>query len=651
MDPIHREDLGSVCVLTIDNPPVNVLGHSVRRDLKALVAILDADRHIRTVVLTGKGKVFVGGADISEFDRPPEAPHLPEVMDEIEGATKPWIAVVNGAAIGGGAELLLGCHYRIFGPQARVALPEAKLGIIPGAGGTQRLPRLIGLPAAIEVVTAGREIDADTALRMGLADMVAQENLMKAALEFAKRIASTELPLPVSQRELADPGAEFWAKELPRISKAAQGNPAYAAALAAIRRGAVEDYDAGIALERDTFLKLRASDEAAALRYLFFAERAAARPPELRAVTPAPLARVGVVGGGTMGSGIAAALANAGLAVRLSETSAEALDVALTRIATIFTAQTKRGMHDEQEAAARMARVRGSVGRCDMAECDLVIEAVFEDAMIKHKVFEDLVQICRPDAILATNTSYLDPEKIFEGLSRPDRFIALHFFSPAQVMQLMEIIPLKATSRQSLATGFALASKLGKIPIKTGNSEGFVGNRILKRYRAAAEALLLKGLEPTDIDRAMRGFGFRMGPFETQDMAGLDIAFRSREDARARGETIPETAGDVLVRAGRLGQKSGGGWYDYIPGDRKPQPSTSVAKLLSISAATNPERSDEEITKILIDAMFDEGLKILEEGIVRTAVEIDLVEVHGYGFPQHKGGPMFHTRKEYSMIE
>ncbi|MEL5878445.1 3-hydroxyacyl-CoA dehydrogenase NAD-binding domain-containing protein [Cereibacter sphaeroides] len=644
-DLIRRSDSDGIALLTLANPPVNALGLAVRQRLAALTAQLEADESVRAVVLTAEGRVFVGGADIAEFDRPPEAPHLPDVIAAIEASRKPWIAALNGAALGGGAELALGCHYRIFADTARLGLPETSLGLIPGAGGTQRLPRRIGLAPAIEVITAGRTLSAAEAREAGLADRIAAGELIPEALAFARTLKGA-LPQPSPAAPLADPGPAFWDEARARIARAARGNPAPAAALEAIRVGVAEGFAAGLRAERETFLRLRASDEAAALRHLFFAERAALRPAALRGIEPVPLTRAGVIGGGTMGSGIAAALAAAGLEVRLTETGPEPLAAGLERVEAIFEAQVQRGLTDRAGAAERMARVAGTVGLGALADCDLVIEAVFEDLAVKRRVFEELVRLCGPEAILATNTSYLDPERIVEGLPHPHRFIALHFFSPAQVMKLLEIVPLTATAPRTLATGVALAGRLGKIPVQAGNGEGFIGNRILKRYRAEAEALLLAGATPTEIDQAMRAFGLGMGPFEMQDMAGLDIAFRAREAARALGQDLPEGPGDRLVRAGRLGRKSGGGWYDYAPGSRLPQPSPEAAALIAPLVTPGPRPSGTEIADRLIAAMAEEGQRICDEGLAQSPSDIDLVEVHGYGFPRHKGGPMFHAARK-----
>lgn len=638
--PVTIDRRDGIAVVIIDNPPVNALGLAVRRALSEAVSVLDRDPQVSAVVLTGAGRIFVGGADISEFDSPPEPPHLPDIVAMMEAAAKPWIAAINGPALGGGTELALGCRYRIVAENARFSLPEINLGIIPGAGGTQRLPRLIGVASAIDVVAANRQLTSVDAFELGLAGRLAKEDLIKAAIAFAREAASLR-NTPASAREIPDPGPEFWAATQARIAKSARGNAAPLAALAALRHGAEAGFAAGIALERETFLKLRASREAAALRYLFFAERTASRPVALRGVEVRRLTRVGVVGGGTMGTGIAAALCNAGFPVVLSETDETGLARCLDRLKGIFEAQVKRGLHDENAAIERLERVTGTIGLDSMSGCDLVIEAVFEDLATKRAVFEQLTRICPADTILATNTSYLDPEQIIAGLAEPGRFIGLHFFSPAQVMKLLEIVSLASTAPSTLATGFELARRLGKVPVRAGNCEGFIGNRILKRYRAEAEAMVREGISLVAIDAAMRSFGFGMGPFEMQDMAGLDIAFRSREADRASGKDVPETLGDVLARAGRFGQKAGAGWYDYAPGSRTPLSSDAVAKLLESHCAAGQTVAQDDIARRLLAVMSAEGRQILAEGIADNAEAIDLVEVHGYGFPRHKGGPMF----------
>jgi 3-hydroxyacyl-CoA dehydrogenase len=636
---LHRH--GPIAVLTIDNPPVNALKTAVRARLLALFQELAADEAVTAIVLRGEGKLFVGGADIAEFDRPPEAPTLPDLIAAIESSTKPWIAAIHGQALGGGLELALACHHRVALAGATLGLPEVNLGLIPGAGGTQRLPRLIGLEAALPVIAERAMLGSASAAAVGLLDQIVEGPLTEAAVAFA-----TALPPRRSPSPQPDPGLAFWESAAARITKASKGERAPLAALQAVRHGVANGLAEGLRHERQTFLALRATEEAAALRHLFFAERAAARPAVLRGIDPRPVAIVGVVGGGTMGCGIAAAFRNAGFAVILSERDAPALERGLATVKSIFDAAARRGVTTEAVAAERMAGVTGAVGLNGLAACDLVVEAVFEDLAIKRAVFADLGRLCRADAILATNTSYTDPRQIFDGIPGPDRCIGLHFFSPAQVMKLLEIIPLPDTEPTVLASAFDLARRLGKVPVQSGICEGFIGNRILKRSRAEAEAMLLAGVPHADIDSAMRGFGYAMGPFEMQDMAGLDISFMNREAARARGEALPETPGDLLVRAGRKGQKSGGGWYDYAPGDRTPRPSADAVQIIAPLVRSGGGLPPAQIVDRLIGAMAAEGRMILAEGIAAAASDIDLVQVHGYGFPRVKGGPMFQTDRK-----
>lgn len=640
---VTLERHGDVAVVTLHNPPVNALGRGMREALLAMVAQLDGDDTVRAVVVTGAGKLFVGGADVTEFDQPPQAPHLPDVLARIEAARAPWVAALHGAALGGGLELALACRARIAAADATFGLPEVNLGLIPGAGGTQRLPRLVGAEVALPVIAEKRMLDAAAAQGAGLVDRIAAGDLMADAVAFARALD----PAPLARdRAVADPGQAFWQAAQARIAKASKGQTAPLLALEAVRLGVVEGFQAGLAFERATFLHLRQGEEAAALRHLFFAERAALRPADLRGVTPRALGTVGVVGGGTMGVGIAAALRNAGIGVVLSERDEASLHRGMTALQALFDTAAKRGSLTPQVAADRFAGVTGTIGYGGLAGCDLVIEAVFEDLAVKREVFAALVATCDAGTILATNTSYIDPRLIFDGLPGQDRFIGLHFFSPAQVMKLLEIVPLPDTSAQVLATAFGLAAKLGKVPVRSGICDGFIGNRILRHYRHEAEAMLREGVPHSAIDAAMRGFGYAMGPFEMQDLAGLDISFMHREAARARGENVPQTPGDILVRAGRKGQKTGGGWYDYPSGGRTPHPSDEVTRLLAPMVGPPCDLPAPEIARRLVAAMAAEGRRILDEGIAGSPQDIDLVEVHGYGFPRTKGGPMFLSARD-----
>ena len=634
---IARE--GRIAVVTIDNPPVNALSLALRQSLWDAAETLDADPAVDAVVLLCAGRTFIAGADVSEFGKPPQPPHLPDLVARIEAAKKPWIAAIHGSALGGGFEVALACRFRLALATASVGLPEVSLGIVPGAGGTVRLPRLVPPGTAVDIATTGKPVKAPTALALGLIDRLVEGDLRAGAIAFAAALP----PLPAPLRDRAPIPAEpgFWEEAENSVRKAARGEAAPLRALACLRRATEADFDTAMAFERETFLALRASPEAAALRHVFFAERAAPRPAALKGVAPRPVRTAAVIGGGTMGAGIAAALRDAGVPVILVERDAEALTRGLASLRGIFDGAVKRGRLTEAAAADRIAGVTGATDYAALADTDLVIEAVFEDLAVKRAVFDALGRACRADAVLATNTSYLDPRAVAEGLPDPSRFIGLHFFSPANVMRLLEIVPTPDTAPDVLAAGFALAARLGKIPVQAGICDGFIGNRILKRYRAAAEDLVRRGVAVADVDAAMRGFGFAMGPFEAQDLGGLDIAFLQREAARARGETVPETLGDVLVRAGRKGQKTGGGWYDYSPGDRKPQPSATTAALLAPALAAGDAPAD--IAAHLVAEMAAEGRAILAEGIAAQPADIDLVEIHGYGFPRRRGGPMFHS--------
>lgn len=630
---------GEIAVVTLDNPPVNAISEAVRKELFEMVGQLDADPGVRAAVLICAGRTFLAGADVREFGKPPVEPHLPDVVDRIEAAEKPWVAAIHGAALGGGFEIAMGCRFRVAVESARVGLPEVTLGVIPGASGTVRTPRLAGVEAAVELVTSGRPLSAAKAQKAGLVDAVVSGDLESGAVAFARKALGADLPVPVSKRPLEQMPEEFWQAARKTASKA--GHQAPLRALDSIRFATEHGFSEAMAHERETFLDLRGSDEAAALRHVFFAERAAPKPAALKGIEPRPFKSVGVIGGGTMGAGIAGACREAGMEIILIERDAEAVARGLDNVGKIFDGAVKRGKLTEEGRAERMAGVRGSTDYAELAQADLVIEAVFEEIGVKRAVFAELGRVCRSDAVLATNTSYLDPRAIAEGLPNPGRFIGLHFFSPAHIMKLLEIVPTPDTAPDVLATGFALGRALNKMPVQAGICEGFIGNRILKRYRAEAEALVTQGVAISEIDAAMRDYGFRMGPFEAQDLGGLDIAFLQREGARAAGQEVAETLGDVLVRAGRKGQKTAGGWYDYAEGDRTPQPSAAVAELLGERVSGSLDLPRAEIAKRLVGAMAAEGQSILDEGIAQAPQDIDLVEVHGYGFPRWKGGPMF----------
>lgn len=639
---IRRE--GAIAVVTIDNPPVNALSHAVRQGLWNTVETLEADAAVDAVVLLCVGRTFIAGADVSEFGKPPVAPHLPDVVAKIESAAKPWVAAIHGTALGGGFEIAIGCRFRVAVKDAKIGLPEVTLGIIPGAGGTVRMPRLTGVEAAVDLVTSGKPVGAAKALALGLIDSVVDGDLLQGALAFTHDVLAKPLPLPVRARAIAAPATDYWTSAEAAVRKAARGEEAPLRALQSIRNACAVNFDAAMAFEREMFLDLRSSPQAAALRAVFFAERAAPRPPELAGIEPRTVKTVGVIGGGTMGAGIAAALRDGGFPVVLIERDQAAVDRGLANVKAIFDASAKRGRITPEVAVARMGGVKVSTEYPALADVDLVIEAVFEDLDVKRAVFAQLGRVCRADAILATNTSYLDPRAIADGLPHLERFIGLHFFSPAQIMKLLEIVPVAQTAPDVIAASFSLARSLSKIPVRAGICDGFIGNRILKTLRTQAERVLLAGATPQDVDKAMRAFGLAMGPFEAQDLGGLDIAAFQRKAARERGETPFGPVADRLCGMGRYGQKTRGGWYDYAEGDRTPLPSAMTAECIAAAAkeARVIQRSftQDEIADCLLLPMVNEGAKILAEGVAMRAADIDLVEIHGYGFPRRTGGPM-----------
>ena len=640
---IARE--GTIAVVTIDNPPVNALSQSLRQALVKTVGELDADPATEAVVLLCAGRTFIAGADVSEFGKPPLPPHLPDVVAALETAAKPWIAGIHGSALGGGLEVALGCGWRVAAPSASLGLPEVKLGLVPGAGGTVRLPRLIGFAAAVDMVTSGNPVKAVKAEALGLVDAIIDGELRSGAVAFAKEALKRSRPVPIGGRPVPQTDASFWRDAEKAVAAKAKGEDAPLRALSCLRKTAEAGFAEAMAHERATFLDLRQSAQAAALRHVFFSERGAARPPELAGVTPRAIASAAVIGGGTMGAGIVAALRDAGLPVTLIERDPAAVERGLANIRAIFNGSVKRGRMTMDVAEERMAGVTGSGDYECLAETDLVIEAVFEDLSVKRAVFERLSEVCRPNAILATNTSYLDPQAISEGLSHPERFLGLHFFSPAHVMKLLEIVPTGKTAADVLSAGFALAGKLGKIPVRAGICDGFIGNRILKVTRAQAERLLLSGATPSAVDAAMRGFGMPMGPFEAQDLGGLDIAAFQRKAARERGETPFAPVADRLCGMERFGQKTGGGWYDYQHGDRTPKPSGTVKAVIAEVAAGSRQRAwnEGDIVDAVILPMVNEATRILEERVALRSADIDLVKVHGYGFPRWRGGPMHYA--------
>lgn len=634
--------VNSVLFVTIDNPPVNAASAAMRAGLAAAIAHANDSAEIEGVVIAGAGKIFVGGADITEFGKPPIDPILPEVCQLIENSGKPVIAALNGAALGGGLEIALACHYRIAATAASVAFPEVKLGLIPGAGGTQRLPRLTGVPVAIDLIGSGRSLRAGEAKSLGIVDVVVDGDLVAQALDVARGKDGFR-----KTGDLAVPHASVEEIEVAsrKVTSRARGQIAPDVAVGLVAAAQTMTLEEGLAEERSVFLRLKDSPEAAALRHVFFAEREAAKVAGLEGVSPRAIKTVGIVGTGLMGSGIAVAALDAGYHVIGVEQSDEAASKGRARIAAILERNVKSGRLDEAGLAGRLSRltVAGALGA--LADADLVIEAVFDDLTVKTELFRQLDTIVRADAILATNTSYLDPDQIASATAHPGRVLGLHFFSPANIMRLVEVVRCAKTEPDVLATGFAVAKQMRKLPILSGVTEGFIGNRVFSAYRREAEFLLEDGAEPQDIDAAMEAFGFAMGPFSVFDLAGLEIAWarRKRQAAtRDPSERYVDIA-DRLCEAGRFGQKTGKGWYSYDGGRKSVDADvTAVIAAARVAKSIVPRHfNTAEIVNRLLAAMAAEGDRLLDERIAARPGDIDLVLINGYGFPAHKGGPMF----------
>jgi 3-hydroxyacyl-CoA dehydrogenase len=651
---VTLEKRGPVGIIHVDNPPVNALSHAVRLGLAAAIAQANADGEVKAIVLACRGRTFVAGADITEFGAPPKAPELGEVITAYEASQKPVVAAIHGTALGGGLELALGCHYRIAVETAKLGLPEVKLGLLPGAGGTQRLPRLVGFEKAIAMITSGEPIAAADAKTLRLVDELAVGDLTEAAVRFAESVAGKR-PLPrardlTAHVDAAKNDPHLFEKTKKDVTQRARGAGAPQRCLEAIRGALDLPFDDGLARERQLFAEALSSTESAALRHVFFAERTAAKIPDVPADTPAGSIRSAVViGAGTMGGGIAMALVNAGISVTLIDREQAFVDKGLEVIKKNYASTVKKGRLAQTEMDARLARITGTASWDALPHADLVIEAVFEEMALKKDVFARLDGACRKDAILATNTSSLDVDAIAGTTSRPEQVIGLHFFSPANVMRLLEIVRGKKTARETIATSMKLAKQIGKVGVLVGVCDGFVGNRMLHKYAHEAQHLLLEGALPLQVDRVMTAFGFAMGPMATSDLAGIDVGWRIR---KARPKPGPSDrygwgVADRLAEMGHFGQKTGAGFYKYEDGSRVPIPNPEVEKIIvEIAASKGIERrsiSDQEILERCLFSMINEGAKILEEKIALRASDIDTVWVNGYGFPAHRGGPMFYA--------
>ena len=642
------ENRDGVLVLELDNPPVNALGVDVLRGLDAALRSGEADPSVRAFVITGKQGTFSGGADIRTFGKawPADAPDLRAVIARIEASPKPCFAAIDGVALGGGLEVALACDERFATPRARLGLPEINLGLLPGAGGTQRLPRAVGVPAALEMIVSGVPIGAARARELGLVEVV-DGDVLAAAVARAKAARPGERRR-ISALPIGD-GAEAIAAARAQTAAEERGGLAARRCIDCIEAAATLPFEAGLARERALFEELRASEQSRSKIHVFFAEREAAKIPDLPAGTQARgIARACVIGSGTMGGGIAMALANGGIAVTIVDTSAEALERCRTTIASNYAATVRKGKLSDAEMAARVQRITFATELDDAAAfADAIIEAVFEELDLKRDVFAKLDRICKPGTLLATNTSTLDIDAIAAATARPQDVIGLHFFSPANVMRLLEIVRGAATSSEALATSLALAKRIRKVGVVARTCDGFIGNRMLAGYGREAYYLLEEGALPQDVDRVMRDFGFAMGPFAVGDLAGLDVGWRIRKRRKAEGRAAAlreSEIADRLCEQGRYGQKTGAGLYRYANGSRTPVPDPEVEALIRAeSARLRVERraiSDDEILMRCLLPLVNEGAKILADGTAIRASDIDLVWVYGYGFPAFRGGPM-----------
>jgi 3-hydroxyacyl-CoA dehydrogenase len=642
---ISVERDGDVAVIVFDNPPVNALSHPVRVALLAAVETLDGDPDVRAIVLAGQGRNFVAGADVREFDRPPLEPLLPGVLSRLEACGKPVVAALHGATLGGGAETALASHHRCAAGDLQLGFPEVSLGLLPGAGGTVRLPRVAGWQAAFEMMTSGKPVGIEAAIKLGIVDRRIDDDLRGGAIAWARELADARTP-PRRVSELpAPPSRPLQFEEYLRaLPAAARRLPAPPRIIEALASAAILPVDAALARARTLFLECLASTESRALRHLFFAERRAAFDPG----RARPVDRAAVLGAGTMGAGIAVSLATGGIAVTLIDPKPEALDAGLGRVQSAIAAAARKGRIRAGEATDAIGRVNGAREIEAVAGVDLVIEAVFENLAVKTEVFARLGALARPGAVLATNTSTLDVDAIAAASGRPADVVGMHFFSPANVMRLVEVVRGRDSSPDALATAFAVTKRIGKIGVPVGNCFGFVGNRMLYAYGREKELMLLEGAKPETMDKVLQEFGMAMGPNAVGDLAGLDIGFHARREWAGRPDD-PRfyRVSDRLAELGRFGQKTGRGFYRYDGpgGERTPDPEVNEliraeAEHLGIGQRAVPPA---EIVGRCIFALINEGARVLEEGIAGSPGDIDVIWCNGYGFPRHRGGPMFHA--------
>ncbi|WP_027212138.1 3-hydroxyacyl-CoA dehydrogenase NAD-binding domain-containing protein [Burkholderia sp. WSM2232] len=648
---VTRELRGKVLLVTIDHPPVNALSADVRRGLLAAIEAADSDTSIEAVLLVGAGRNFIAGADIREFGKPPVPPSLPDVCNRIEACTKPVVAALHGAALGGGLEVALAAHYRIAVEGARLGLPEVQLGLLPGAGGTQRAPRLIGAQAALDLMLSGRHASAKEALAWGLVDRLgASDDILAEGLAYVHELLASHATARRTRdaSALSDRTASLAAVAAARAQteKQARGLFSPLKIVDAVEAAITQPFEDGLRLERQLFLQCIDSPQRAGLIHAFFAEREVLKAPETRAAKPRPLDTIGVVGGGTMGAGIAVAVLDAGLPVTMIERDEASLARGRAHIEKVYDGLIAKGRMSAAKKAELLARFTGSTSYEALAHADLVIEAVFEDLAVKQAVFAELDRVCKAGAVLATNTSYLDIDAIAAATSRPADVIGLHFFSPANIMKLLEVVVPKAVSADVVATAFEFAKKLRKTPVRAGVCDGFIGNRILAVYRSAADAMMEDGASPYQIDAAVRAFGFPMGPFQVVDLAGGDIGWAARKRRAATRNPAARYVqiADRLCERGWFGQKTGRGFYLYPEGSRSGQPDPEVESIIDTERSRvgiSPRTfTDDEIIRRYMAAMINEGANVVHEGIALRPLDVDVTFLYGYGFPRYRGGPM-----------
>ncbi|MGQ9427431.1 3-hydroxyacyl-CoA dehydrogenase NAD-binding domain-containing protein [Gilvimarinus sp. F26214L] len=665
MSAVTYELQGDIGVIKVNNPPVNALSQAVRQGLTESLAQAQGDASKAVVVLC-EGRTFIAGADITEFGKPPKAPSLPDVLADLENSSKPVVAAIHGTALGGGLEVALACHYRCAVPSAKVGLPEVKLGILPGGGGTQRAPRLMGVEAALDLMTSGNPIPAKKAADSGLVDQVlAGDNLEAEAIAYAQELVAQNAPLKRVRDITIDPASipeGFFEKKRAQLAKRARGQIAPDRIVTCVEAAVNLPMDEGLKKERELFMELVQSPESAAMRHAFFAEREAAKVKGLPKDTPVrDIKKVAIIGGGTMGGGIAMNFMNVGIPVVMVEINDEALQRGIGIIEKNYKITASKGKMSEEQVQKCLSLLSGTTSYDELNDVDLVIEAVFENLDIKKEVFAKLDAACKPGCILASNTSYQNLDEIATATKRPEDVVGMHFFSPANVMKLLENVRGAKTADDVVATVMKLAKKINKVPVLAGVCYGFIGNRMLRNYGREAQLCLIEGATPKQIDDALEGFGMAMGPIAMGDLAGLDIGYKARQglSEEEKGDPKSYKIADILVEAGRLGQKAGKGYYKYDPETRARQEDPEVLEIIGKTAkelgVERREISSEEIVERCIYGLVNEGAKVLEEGIAQRPSDIDIVYLYGYAFPVAKGGPMFYAdqvglKKVYDRI-